>query len=289
MNPRQAGRGTHASDLFTRIGDYTILLCGMAFTLVVLANLPKVGIHGLERFVHSSPTLRRVLAYPIANIVMPSHPQQPAPAQSDVIYQQEAAMTPSQLLNRWSPLVSEASRRVGISEAWIKTVMRIESGGRTVQHGDQPLTSHAGAMGLMQLMRGTYNEMRGEYGLGADPANPHDNVIAGAAYLKWLYRKYGFPNMFAAYNAGPGKVDDHLQKGRPLPQETVHYLASATRILGVQDSVLGHGRHHRNLAAYASLVSHEEVPEGGRNHRHLRAYASLTPHRGHRVTATIGG
>ena len=267
MIPRQAGRGTHASDLFSRIGDYTILFAGMAFTLIVLANLPKVGVHALDRFVHSSPALSRVFAYPIANIVMPSPPQQQTPAPSNAIYEQEMAMKPSELLNRWSPLVAEASQRVGISESWIKAIMHIESGGRTVQHGDQPITSHAGAMGLMQLMRGTYDEMRAQYGLGADPYNPHDNVVAGAAYLKWLYRKYGFPNMFAAYNGGPGKLEDHLSNGAPLPDETVNYIASVTRILNTEGIPVAHSRHHRALTAYASLM----------------------PRRGRRVIATLGG
>ena len=289
MKPRQTGRGTHASDLFSRIGDYTILFAGMAFTLIVLANLPKVGVHGLDRFVHSNPTLSRVFIYPIADIVMPSPPQQqPAPVQTDSVYRQELAMKPSELLNRWSPLVAEASQRVGISEAWIKAVMHVETGGRTVLAGDHPITSHAGAMGLMQLMRGTYSEMRARYGLGRDPFNPHDNVIAAAGYLKWLYQRYGFPNMFAAYNGGPGKLQDHLQKGAPLPDETVNYLASVTHILGAEGTMLGHGRHHRNLTAYASLAPQRAVPEGGRNHRNLRV-AQLTSHRGHRVTAAFGG
>jgi len=73
-----------------------------------------------------------------------------------------------------------------------------------------------------------------------------------------------------------------------LPDETVNYVASVTRILGTPDSMQGHGRHHRNLTAYASLAPQQAVPEGGRNHRRLM-YASLTPRRGHRVVATLGG
>lgn len=160
-------------------------------------------------------------------------------------------MTSSELINRWDPLVAEASRRFGISEAWIKAVIRVESGGRTVQAGDQPITSQAGAMGIMQLMQGTYKQMRARYGLGADPFNPHDNVIAGTAYLHWLYKKYGFPNMFAAYNDGPGKLDDHLRDGAPLPDETRNYIASVTRILAVPERL-----HHRDLADLAALGAH---------------------------------
>ena len=81
-------------------------------------------------------------------------------------------MSSSELMNRWDPFVAEASRKFGVSEAWIKAVMRVENGGRTVQAGDHPITSRAGAMGLMQLMHGTYNEMRAQYGLGANPLQP---------------------------------------------------------------------------------------------------------------------
>ncbi len=70
--------------------------------------------------------------------------------------------------------------------------------------------------------------MRAEYRLGADPHNAHDNVIAGAAYLRWLHRRYGFPAMFAAYNDGPGHYEDHLQGGRDLPAETKAYIAGIT-------------------------------------------------------------
>jgi soluble lytic murein transglycosylase-like protein len=79
-------------------------------------------------------------------------------------------------------------------------------------------------MGLMQVMPGTYEQMRQRYGLGADPYDPHDNVLAGAAYLHALHARYGNPGMFAAYNAGPRNFHDHIRHGRPLPPETRNYL-----------------------------------------------------------------
>lgn len=69
---------------------------------------------------------------------------------------------------RWRPYIAEASARFGIPPAWIERVMRAESGGRTMHRG-RPTTSRAGAMGLMQLMPGTWAEMRRRLGLGADP------------------------------------------------------------------------------------------------------------------------
>lgn len=127
--------------------------------------------------------------------------------------------------DRWQPLITEASRRFGIPEAWIRAVMAAESGGEAILDG-RPITSHAGAMGLMQVMPEAWAELRDRYGLGADPYDPHDNILAGTAYLRELYARYGYPDLFAAYNAGPARLDDHLANGRPLPDETLGYLAT---------------------------------------------------------------
>ena len=80
-------------------------------------------------------------------------------------------------------------------------------------------------MGLMQMMPQTYKELRTRYGLGADPYDPHDNVMAGAAYLREMYNAYGFPRFLAAYNAGPGRLNDCLQHNRPLPDDTRRFMA----------------------------------------------------------------
>jgi soluble lytic murein transglycosylase-like protein len=138
-----------------------------------------------------------------------------------------AAMLPAaaQPVARWQPLIAEASVRFGIPVAWIERVMRAESGGRT-RLGGRPIVSRAGAMGLMQLMPGTWAEMRAAYGLGDDPHDPRDNILAGTAYLRAMYDRFGYPGMFAAYNAGPGRYARHLATGRPLPAETRAYLVT---------------------------------------------------------------
>ena len=59
----------------------------------------------------------------------------------------------------WQPLIAEASQRFGVSENIISSVIRAESGGRITLNG-RPITSRAGAMGLMQLMPGTWAELR---------------------------------------------------------------------------------------------------------------------------------
>ena len=128
-------------------------------------------------------------------------------------------------VDRWSPFISEASVRYGIPEAWIRRVMRAESGGRTMLHG-RPIVSRAGAMGLMQLMPGTWAAVRAAERLGPDPHDPRDNILAGAAYLRLMYDRFGYPGLFGAYNAGPARYAAHLERGRPLPRETIEYLRS---------------------------------------------------------------
>jgi hypothetical protein len=124
----------------------------------------------------------------------------------------------------WGPFIREASARFDIPEVWIRSLMRVESGGKEYADG-QLITSGAGAMGLMQVMPGTYDELRDRYNLGDDPFDPHDNIIAGVAYMREMYEVYGSPGFLAAYNAGPARLDDYLGNVRPLPDETRHYVA----------------------------------------------------------------
>ncbi|SNS97670.1 Transglycosylase SLT domain-containing protein [Sphingopyxis indica] len=128
--------------------------------------------------------------------------------------------------------VVEAAQRFGIPEAWIWTVMRVESGGR------RNAVSRAGAMGLMQIMPGTWAQLRARHRLGSDPFDPRANIMAGAAYLRAMYDRYGnVTAMLAAYNAGPGRYDQYLARGRPLPAETRAYLAKLAPISGTSGAV----------------------------------------------------
>jgi hypothetical protein len=141
----------------------------------------------------------------------------------------DAAHTP------FAVFVAEAAQRFGIPAAWIRAVMQAES------FGDVRAMSPKGAIGLMQIMPETWAGLRQRYGLGADPYDAHDNIIAGAAYLRELHDRYGFPGFLAAYNAGPSRWEDHLATGRPLPVETRAYLARLVPIVGgaaADDTVL---------------------------------------------------
>ncbi|QNT78111.1 lytic transglycosylase domain-containing protein [Entomobacter blattae] len=131
----------------------------------------------------------------------------------------------------WGPYIQEASSRMSIPHQWIRAVIKQESGGYQYMDGS-PITSSAGAMGLMQLMAPTYADMQEQYGLGDDAYEPHDNIMAGTAYIRRLYKKYGAPAFLAAYNAGPARLERYLYQSQQLPNETVNYVASITPNLG---------------------------------------------------------
>lgn len=126
----------------------------------------------------------------------------------------------------FAAFVAEASQRCGIPAAWIRAVMRAES------FGAVRAISPKGAIGLMQIMPETWAELRERYHLAVDPFDAHDNIAAGAAYLRELQDRYGIPGFLAAYNAGPARWEDHLATGRPLPAETRAYLARLAPLVG---------------------------------------------------------
>jgi hypothetical protein len=119
----------------------------------------------------------------------------------------------------FAAFITEASKRFAVPEYWIRAVMRVESGGKLRAR------SRKGAMGLMQIMPQTWSDLRARYDLGTDPYNPRDNILAGAAYIHELYQRFGAPGFLAAYNAGPGRYENHLATDRPLPDETQEYVA----------------------------------------------------------------
>jgi len=125
----------------------------------------------------------------------------------------------------FAAFVSEASQLFGIPASWIRAVMRVESA------GDVRSVSPKGAMGLMQIMPETWADLRIRYRLGADPLDAHDNILAGAAYLRELHDRYGEPGFLAAYNAGPARYEQHLETGQPLPFETQNYVPALAPIV----------------------------------------------------------
>lgn len=135
-------------------------------------------------------------------------------------------------LDQWRGYIAEASQRFGIPERWIERVLRAESGGRTRIAG-RPTTSPKGAMGLMQVMPATWAMLTRRHALGADPHEPRANILAGAAYLRAMHDRFGYPGLFAAYNAGPARYAAYLSGRQTLPVETRLYLV---RTAGVAPS-----------------------------------------------------
>jgi soluble lytic murein transglycosylase-like protein len=147
---------------------------------------------------------------------------------SSVTHAQPVAASPPAVTSESGPFaqfVSEAALRFGIPTSWIDAVIQVES------RGVARAVSPRGAMGLMQIMPDTWSGLRSRYELGTDPFDPHDNILAGAAYLRELHDRYGALGFIAAYNAGAGRYEHHLATGRPLPAETQAYVAALAPLL----------------------------------------------------------
>lgn len=163
-------------------------------------------------FPHGGDTMRFAILL-LAGLLVTGGPTSAASAEKTSTRSQTAS-------DRYVAYVAEAAQRFSIPTAWIHAVMRIES------DGDRRAVSPKGALGLMQLMPKTWADMRARYGLGRDPFDPRDNILAGAAFLRELHDRYGSPGFLAAYNAGPGRYEDFRDRHRPLPAETTAYVAA---------------------------------------------------------------
>ncbi|WP_245264451.1 lytic transglycosylase domain-containing protein [Mesorhizobium sp. LNJC405B00] len=152
----------------------------------------------------------------------------------------------------WSAHIREAATRFAISERLLRAVMHVES------VGDVHAVSSKGAMGLMQIMPPTWQELRTRYRLGDDPYQPHDNIVAGAAYLREMLDRFGRNGFLAAYNAGPGRYQEHLATGRPLPRETIDYVRKLAPLVNGSMPVPTHPRHGagRASALEAAIFAH---------------------------------
>ncbi|HEY0267457.1 MAG TPA: lytic transglycosylase domain-containing protein, partial [Rhizomicrobium sp.] len=97
-----------------------------------------------------------------------------------------------------------------------------------------------------------------------------DNIMAGTAYLRELYDLYGSPGFLAAYNAGPGRLDDYLTRNRSLPDETRRYVARISPNLGYDQP-----QHTSQATQYAMLQLPANIPPGPRYPRNSRSPAPM--------------
>ena len=96
----------------------------------------------------------------------------------------DAAPPASPAAHPYAPQVAEAAQRFDIPPDWIWQVMRAES------RGKPRAVSHAGAMGLMQIMPATWAMLSERYRLGSDPFDVRANIHGGAAYLRMMWDRY---------------------------------------------------------------------------------------------------
>lgn len=168
------------------------------------------------------PSARRLAALLLSGLVL-------AVAWPDASAAQTPRVTRADASVPFAPHIDEAVRRFRVPAAWIRAVMRAESA-----HNIRAVSS-GGAMGLMQVMPETWLELRARYRLGRDPFDVRDNILAGTAYLREMYDRYGnVTAMLAAYNAGPQRYDEYLAGQRALPAETRAYVAAIAPLLGAE-------------------------------------------------------
>lgn len=162
--------------------------------------------------------VRRFALHLLSGLLLSACSLGPSIAQANAIQQ-------SVLTDPYAAHIAEASRRFAVPATWIRAVIRKESA------GDPRAVSSAGARGLMQIMPGTWDELRARWPLGQDPFDPRDNILAGTAYLRELHDRFGSPGFLAAYNAGPARYEAYLA-GHPLPAETLAYVATLSPLIG---------------------------------------------------------
>lgn len=140
-----------------------------------------------------------------------SESQQPKPFQ--FFLQQAGAASLKSRKAEFQPLVETLSGRLGLDKNLVNALIQQESG------FNPNALSKAGAMGLMQLMPGTAQQL----GV-SNPQDPAQNLEGGMRYLKGLLNQFNgnIPLALAAYNAGPGAVSRH--QGVPPYPETQNYV-----------------------------------------------------------------
>ncbi|MBW2575480.1 MAG: lytic transglycosylase domain-containing protein [Deltaproteobacteria bacterium] len=128
----------------------------------------------------------------------------------------------SNITDRYDDLITEASKKHGVSFSLLKALIKIES-------DFNPLAiSSAGAKGLMQIMPENIRALNIK-----DPFDPWENIMGGTRYLKQLITRFDgkLPMALAAYNAGPNVVDRY--KRIPPFKETEDFVEKVMKYYSI--------------------------------------------------------
>ncbi|MGK0375719.1 MAG: soluble lytic murein transglycosylase-like protein [Arenicella sp.] len=122
--------------------------------------------------------------------------------------------------SKYDAVIVNTALKYDLEPSFIKAVIHVESA------FDRYALSHAGAMGLMQLMPATASS----YQLKQDHFNPNRNIEAGVQHIKDLMQRYNSDKTLslAAYNAGEGAVSKY--NGVPPYEETENYIKKVMRL-----------------------------------------------------------
>lgn len=167
-----------------------------------------------SRLAYAAPQAPQITQFGVLN-----PPARPLPVGQSTAYQPGtstgAAILPgTQPLSQAAPAAATGAA-ISANPLWSRQVQQ-ESGGQQFGANGQVLTSPAGAFGVAQLMPGTAADMARQMGVSVEQlrSDPALNEAAGQRYQQQQLEKYGGNEALAlaAYNAGPGRVDEWIQR-----------------------------------------------------------------------------
>jgi len=113
----------------------------------------------------------------------------------------------------YHPIINKKAKENDVDPSLVTAVIKAES------NGNPHAVSRKGAMGLMQLMPETANDLQVK-----NPFDPEENIDGGTRYLRYLIERFNgnLTLALAAYNAGAKTVEKHGSV--PPIAETKHYV-----------------------------------------------------------------
>jgi len=129
---------------------------------------------------------------------------------------------------RWQREIEASAKKYSLEPSLIAAVIEQESG------GDPDSISPVGAAGLMQLMPSTAKFLK------VNPYDPAQNIDGGSHYLQMQLKQFGtIPEALAAYNAGPGNVQNNAWSNIP---ETLNYVQKIPRLMSKYERLWNENR-----------------------------------------------